>query len=109
MFDLIILCTTNFHSYLLSIHGCTNVTDIAMENSNLAPYALIVGSWEEARQAFLAVDKQEMDIKDVPLVLMSAFFVYNIQWMFQFLYIHGGIYSWFCIRQCFTYSQTSSG
>ena len=54
-----------------------------MENSNLAPYALIVGSWEEARQAFLTVDKQvimEMDIKDVPLVLMSAFFVYNIHY-----------------------------
>ena len=72
----------NIHT-CISLQGCTNVTDVAMENSNLAPYVLIIGNWEEASQAFLVVDKQvitEMKIQDVPFVLMSAFFVYNIHY-----------------------------
>lgn len=59
------------------------MTDIAAANCNVAPYALIVGSWEDASQAFLVVDKQvvmEIDVEDIPIVLMSAFFVFNIHY-----------------------------
>ena len=49
------------------------MTDIAAANCNVAPYALIVGSCEEASQV---VDKQvvmEIDVEDIPIVLMSVF------------------------------------
>ena len=55
------------------------MTDIAAANCNVAPYALIVGSWEDGSQAFLVVDKQvvmEIDVEDIPIVLMSSFFLF---------------------------------
>ena len=43
----------------------------------------MVGDFEDPTQAFLVVDRQvvtEVNIEDVPLVLMSAFFVCNIHY-----------------------------
>ena len=68
---------------IMFTQGCTNVTNIAAECTNMAPYIMIIGTWQQARQAFLVVDKQvvmDVDIKDIPIVLMSAFFVYNIHY-----------------------------
>lgn len=45
------------------------------------PYVLVHGSYKDPKQSFLITDRRvvcEVDIKDVPLALMSAFFVYNI-------------------------------
>ena len=60
-----------------------NVTEVAANHSNLAPYILSVGYVKEATQSFLVVDKQViMEVKtcDIPLVLMSAFFIFNIHY-----------------------------
>ena len=65
------------------MQGCSNVTDVALEVGTVVPYVLIVGSVEDARQAFLVVDKHivmMIDLKFIPFVLMSAFFVYNIHY-----------------------------
>ena len=59
------------------------MTDVASDVGNVVPYILIIGRVEEANQAFLVVDKQivmSVDIKQIPIILMSAFFVYNIHY-----------------------------
>lgn len=55
--------------------------EVAATNTNLAPYILVVGDRDEAQQSFLVVDRQvvcETKTEDIPLVLMSAFFVFNV-------------------------------
>lgn len=50
------------------------------ENRRLEPYVVITLD-EDAFQAYLIVDKDvvdEVSIIDIPFILMSAFFVYNI-------------------------------
>ena len=45
------------------------------------PYILIVGSPEDHQKAFLVVDAKvvmEIDIPSIPLVLMAAFFIFDI-------------------------------
>ena len=65
--------------YLVSCilpQGCTSVTEITSCNANLVPYVLIIGDLDDPTQAFLVVDRQvvtEVDIINIPLVLMSAF------------------------------------
>ena len=47
----------------------------------MTPYILVVGDQREAIQAFLVVDCQvitEVGLEDIPLTLMSAYFVFNI-------------------------------
>ena len=66
---------------LFLMQGCSNITSVAAENGNLSPYILIVGDYLEPRQAFLVTDRQvvsEVNIVDIPLVLMAAFFIFNI-------------------------------
>lgn len=68
-------------SFRVHMQGCSNITDVASANTNLAPYILVSGDYLEAEQAFLVTDQRvimEVNIEDIPLVLMSAFFVYNI-------------------------------
>lgn len=61
-----------------------NINSVVEEVSNLAPYILIVGSVMNATQAFLVTDKKIISeiscFEDIPFSLMSAFFVYNIQY-----------------------------
>ena len=61
------------------MQGCTNVTSIASHNSNVAPYILVA---EDPLQIFLVVDKMIVceitTEEDIPLILMSAFFSFNI-------------------------------
>ena len=67
----------------LIMQGCANVTDVSAENKIVTPYIMVVGTWQQATQAFLVVDKQvvmDVAISDIPLILMSAFFVFNIQY-----------------------------
>ena len=45
------------------------------------PYVLITGSFKEPKQCFLVIDGEvvnEIDFRDVPLALLSSFFVFNI-------------------------------
>ena len=61
--------------YTFYIQGCTNVTEVAAKNSNLAPYTLVLDH-KEAVQAFLVADRQvitEVGLEDIPFVLMSSF------------------------------------
>ena len=63
--------------------GCTNITEVARCNENLAPYVLVIGDIQEPSQAFIVVDRQivtEVNIIDIPLVLLAAFFVFNIHY-----------------------------
>ena len=63
------------------VQGCTNVTDIVKDVTNLAPYILVVGEIAKAKQAFIVADKKvlfEIDFDDVPFCLMSVFFVFNM-------------------------------
>ena len=42
---------------------------------------MVVGDVQDALQAFLVIDHQvvtEMEFRDIPLLLMSAYFVFNI-------------------------------
>ncbi len=62
------------------MQGCSNIIDVASANSNLAPYILVVGDYSQAKQAFLVTDQHvilEVNLVDIPLILMSAFFIYN--------------------------------
>ena len=51
---------------------------------NLAPYVVITGRITSEVQAFLVVDKKIVSevlcIEDIPFSLLSAFFVFNIQY-----------------------------
>ena len=72
-----------FYLFQCSLQGCTNVTEVAAGNENLAPYVLVVSDQQEAMQTFLIVDRQvvmEVQLENVPLILMSAFFVFNIHY-----------------------------
>ena len=55
------------------------------DGENLAPYILLVGDVKSHSQVFLVIDKKivtEFDnIDDVPFYLMSAFFVFNVQYL----------------------------
>jgi len=45
------------------------------------PYVLVLGSLKVPKQSFLIIDCEmvnEIDIQDVPLALLSCFFVFNI-------------------------------
>ena len=47
------------------------------------PYVLIIGTYKEPQQAFLIVDSQvitEVDCKDILLILMCMFFIFNIRY-----------------------------
>ena len=47
------------------------------------PYALVVGTYQDPQQTFLIVDSNittEIDFRDIPLILMCAFFVFNIHY-----------------------------
>ena len=60
-----------------------NITDVAAQHNNLAPYILTIGYVKEATQNFLVVDQQvimEVQTCDIPIVIMSAFFVFNIRY-----------------------------
>lgn len=63
-----------------SMQGCTNIVAVARDSSNITPYILV--SEDEQFQTFLVVDKTiicEVEVlNDIPFVLMSAFFVFNI-------------------------------
>ena len=60
-----------------NLQGCTNTLDLIENNSNVMPY--ILATTEEAS---LVVEKQLIctiaAMEDVPLVLMSAFFCFNM-------------------------------
>ncbi len=34
------------------MQGCSNITDVASANSNLAPYILVVGDYSQAKRIF---------------------------------------------------------
>ena len=45
------------------------------------PYVLIMGTYQKPKQSFLIVDSHmvvEVNCEDIPLILMCAFFVFNI-------------------------------
>lgn len=72
-----------YHVSCILPQGCTSVTEIASCNENLVPYVLIIGDLDDPTQAYLVVDRQvvtEVDIINIPLVLMSAFFIFNIRY-----------------------------
>lgn len=59
------------------------MTEVARCNENLALYVLIIGDIQDPSQAFIVVDRQiltEVNITDIPLTLLSAFFVFNIHY-----------------------------
>ncbi len=67
-------------------------------NSNLAPYILVVGDYSQAKQAFLVTDQRvilEVNLVDIPLILMSAFFIYNICYPI-------GCYNFYAFLEVFT-------
>ena len=74
-----ILCC---HAYwLLFLQASTNVTKVAEGNKQLEPYVLVVGDVQSPTQTFLVTDQRvvtEIDIDDVPLTLMAAYFAFNI-------------------------------
>ena len=81
------------------MQGCSNIADIAADNSNLAPYILAVGDYKE-EQLFLVTDKKvvlEIKTEDVPLTLMSAFFIYNICYP-------SGCINFYAFMEVFTFS-----
>ena len=56
---------------------------MAKNHDNLAPYILVVGTISDPVQAFLVVDRQivmDVDFDNIPLTLMSAFFLFNIHY-----------------------------
>ena len=56
---------------------CTDITEVVAANKPLEPYVVSV----DDEEAYLVVDKTVVDkvaFEDVPFLLMSAFFVYNI-------------------------------
>lgn len=51
--------------------------ELALENSTLEPYIVLI----DEKEAHLVIDKEvvdEIDVADIPCALMSAFFVFNI-------------------------------
>ena len=51
------------------------------ENNVVDPYIIVVGTPEHCEAAHLVVDcniVSEVDISDIPVTLMAAFFVFNI-------------------------------
>ena len=55
--------------------------DAIKQKGQKEPYVLIIGSFKEPKQGYLVIDGQEVteiDIHDVPLALLSSFFVFNI-------------------------------
>lgn len=63
------------------IQGATNVESIAQMKKQLQPYLLVTGDMNEPDQVFLVVDCQvigEVEIENLTLVLLAAYFVYNI-------------------------------
>ena len=64
---------------LFSLQGSSQMEDIIQRNAKQSPYLLITSF--PARQVFLIVDKPvvcECSVEDVPVMLMSAFFSFNI-------------------------------
>lgn len=61
-----------------------NISMVADGVPNLAPYILVSGSMKQPEQAFLVVDKKIVTevicFEDIPLTLLSAFFVFNIKY-----------------------------
>ena len=72
-------------SQLFFLYGCSNINSIVEDITNLAPYVLVTGRLDNPEQAFLVVDKKIVSelqtFLDVPFSLMSAFFVFNIQYL----------------------------
>ena len=82
------------------MQGCSNIADIAADNSNLSPYILAVGDYKEVEQLFLVTDKKvvlKIKTEDVPLTLMSAFFIYNICYP-------SGCINFYAFMEVFTFS-----
>ncbi len=61
-----------------------NIHSVVEEVSYLAPYILMTGSLLQPEQAFLVIDKkiinEVMDFEDIPFILTSAYFVFNIKY-----------------------------
>ena len=70
-----------FQWFNFLIQGATNVESIAQMKKQLQPYLLVTGDINEPDQVFLVVDCQvigEVELKNLTLVLLAAYFVYNI-------------------------------
>ena len=60
------------------LQGCTDVKTLVSNIISLEPYVVLTGE----DLAYLVIDKQIVDqvtsVQEIPLLLMSAFFVFNI-------------------------------
>ncbi len=60
-----------------------DIHSVVEEVSYLTPFILMTGSLLQPEQAFLVVDKkiinEVMNFEDIPLILTSAYFVFNIK------------------------------
>ena len=65
----------------LSLQETCDIEEAVQNKGQTEPYVLLVGSYMEPTQAFLIIDCQvvcEVTLDDVPLALLSSFFVFNI-------------------------------
>ena len=65
------------------MQGATAVTDIVSGKKQPEPYILVVGEMEQVQQVFLVTDNDivtEIELSNVPLCLLAAYFVFNIQY-----------------------------
>ena len=63
---------------------CENINSVVEKIQWLTPYVLVTGTLQDPGQEFLVVDKpviNEIDpFEDIPLVLLSAYLVFNIKY-----------------------------
>ena len=65
------------------LQGCFDVTKVAEENKQLEPSIIVVGDLQTASEAYLVTDQQivvETPFVDVSLILMAAYFAFNIRY-----------------------------
>ena len=63
---------------------CENINSVVEKIQWLTPYVLVTGTLQDPGQEFLVVDKTVINeihpFEDIPLVLLSAYFVFNIKY-----------------------------
>ena len=56
-----------------------DVTALAKDEGNLAPYIIVIGDLQKQSNAYLIIDHEVIEcFLDIPLVLLSAYFIFNI-------------------------------
>ena len=69
--------------FFLNMQETCDITDAISSKNQYEPYILLHGDYKRPVQAFLITDCRavcEVNIHDIPLILMCAFFIYNIHY-----------------------------